>query len=255
MARRFKKSPRSTRKAVRKSRRTRRTYAKKRGRKGRVQVKRLGTRYPLGQRATIKLSWTDSGTISGDNTVSFRDSSIYGLNTLASPAKNGTTDNRASKFLPGQFQNYRVKGMSYKITATFVQGGTVPQPCYLYFIPLSYADPPGSSAGGDPGELEQINGARWKAVPSYVGGGAMTYLKGYADMQKLRGDKEAISDSSYNGGVSITGFWTDPSLLWQYKIGWATLNQSTTNSTNYLSYHLKTTYYVEFFNVSMDGIE
>lgn len=254
MARRFKKSPRSTRKAVRKSRRTRRSYSKKTGRKNRVYTKRLGTRYPLGQRATIKLSWTDSGTISGNNTVPYVDSAIYGLNTLSSPAKNGTTDNRASKFLTGQFQNYRVKGMSYKITATRVDGAT-PQPSYMYFIPFNYADPPGASAGGDPGELEQINGARWKAIPSYNGGGAMTYLKGYADMTKLKGDREAVTDSSYAGGVSITGFWTDPTFLWQYKIGWAALNQAVTSSSNYMAYHLKTTYYVELFNVSMDGIE
>lgn len=254
MARSFKKTRKTYRGRIRKSRYRRAPARRYRRRKSKIFTKRLGTRYPLGQRATVKLSWTDNGIIIGDGTLSFASTSPYGLNTLASPAKNGSTDNRASKFLPSQFNKYRVRGMSYKIRAALVNTA-VPQPGYMYVIPYDYADPPNSTAPADPGHIEQINQAKMKMLDGYNASGKLTYMSGYIDCVKLRGDREAANDSAYDGTVSVLGNWVDPPDLFNYIIGWGTVGNVPALTSQSLAYQIKTTYYVEFFDVAMAGIE
>lgn len=254
MARSTRKNFRSARKGVRKTRAKRRAYRKGGRRKSRIFTKRLGSRYPLGQRATIKMSWTDSGSLTGNGVSTSVSSSIYTLNSLSTPAKNGTTDNRAAKFLSNSFNKYRVRGMSYKITATYLNTSTA-QPCYMWFIPYSNDDPPNTTAGGDPGELEQINMAKYRMLDAFNASGRFSVMKGYVDCAKLRGDREAVTDGEYDGGVGITGLWTNPSKLFNYQFGWGTVNQSVSASTSIVHYTIKTTYYVEHFDVAMNGIE
>lgn len=251
MARRLKKSRRKRVKRSRKvARRGRRT------KKNRIITKRLGSRYPLGQRAIVRLPYSYQSYLEGDNTLSFRDSATYTLNSLSTPAHNGTTDSRAAKFLPSQFANYRVIGMKYHLTATKIDGAEgVQEACYMYFIPFVYGSPPNTSAPADIGELQQINMSKNRMLNGYRGAGKFNTLKGYVSCAKLMGDKEAMKDRDYDGAVSITGFWTDPIKLFNYKFGYAALDGSPLSSDNYIAFVLHTEYFVEFFNVSMEGIE
>lgn len=254
MARYLKKRSRAFRKGVRKTRTKRRSY-KKSSRRARVQVKRLGSRYPLGQRAIIKLSYVDQGYLVGNATTSSITSSPYTLNSLSTPAHNGTTDNRAAKFLPSQFSKYRVRGMSYHITASKVDAPDGHEPSYMWFLPYNYGDPPNTTAAGDLGELNQVNMAKWKCMKGYTGSGEVNVLKGYVSCVKLKGDREAAVDADYDGAVSIAGNWTDPNKLFNYQFGWGSMTQDVTGTDNYMSYIIRTTYHVEFFDVSMSGIE
>lgn len=255
MARRFKKRTRKiVRRGVRKTRSARRPRAR-RGR-ARVQVKRLGSRFPLGQRAVIKLSYTAQGQLQGNEVTSWITSSPYTLNSLSTPAHNGTTDNRASKFLPSQFSKYRVKGMSYRLTATKVDhSADGMEPSYMWFLPYNYGDPANTTAPGDIGELEQVNLSKWKSMKGYIGSGETNVLSGFIPCAKLKGDREAVTDADYDGGVNIAGFWTDPTKLFNYQFGYGVTDTAVTSGKNYMSYILKTTYHVEFFDVAMSGIE
>lgn len=255
MARRFKKRTRkAVRRGVKKTRSARRPRARRGG--ARVQVKRLGSRFPLGQRAIIKLSYVATGTMQGNERVNWVTSSPYTLNSLSTPARNGTTDNRAAKFLPSQFSRYRVKGMSFHLTGTKVdhgEGGW--EPSYMWFLPYNYGDPANLTAPGDIGEFEQVNLSKWKTMKAYIGSGETNVLRGYIPCAKLKGDREAVTDADYDGAVSVLGNWTDPSKLMNYQFGYGVTTEEPSISKNYMAYILKTTYHVEFFDVAMSGIE
>ena len=148
--------------------------------------------------------------------------------------------------------------MSYHLEAVKVDGtGTGQQePSYMFFIPYNFGDPVSTSAGGDPGEINQLNMAKFKPLTMYSGGGKTTVLKGYVDVEKFVGDGTAITSTDFDGGVSILGNFTDPTRLVNFKFGYGMMsNAGTTAIANYMTYVLRTTYYCEFFDVSMNGVE
>lgn len=258
MARYTKKSSSYRRKGVRKTRAARRTYRKKgkRTSRSRIQTKRLGSRYPLGQKAIIKLNYIGNGQVTGGGVLGYGSGGTYTLNSLSSPCKNGTTDNRAAKFLPNSFEKYRVTGMSYRIAATLVNTAT-PVPGYMWFVPFEAGTTtmPGTSAYGDQGEMAQIPGAKFKNLEAWNASGKMAYLKGYVNMKQMRGDGRSAGDDDFTGTVGISGNWTDPLRLWDYSFGWSSINRTPVPTTQAMHYSIRTTYYVEFFSPSMNGIE
>lgn len=145
--------------------------------------------------------------------------------------------------------------MSYRFTATKVDAADGHEPCYMWFMPYNYGDPPNTTAPGDLGELEQVNLSRWKQMKGYNGSGESNTLKGYVSCAKLKGDREAATDADYDGGVSVLGNWTDPTKLMNYQFGYGVTTGDISSLPNYISFTLKTTYYVEFFDVAMSGIE
>jgi len=200
------------------------------------------------------MSYTGNDSVAGNGSVSFINTGTYTLNSLSTPCKNGTTDNRAAGFIGVQFKSYRVIGMSYRLTATMVTTST-PQPTYLWFIPYRSDDPANTTAPSDPGELAQIAGAKIMMLDAYGASGRYTRMKGYIDMKKLRGDSASIKDDDFVGNMTIAGLFGDPFRLYNYQFGMSSVSRDTLQASNVLHYNITTTYYLEFFDVGMAGIE
>lgn len=216
------------------------------------------TNFPLGQRCFAKLSFEQQSQWTGNGAAPEVYSATFVANGLASPPKDGLIDNRASAFLCKQFANYKVHGMKYSLSAISIEQANTTadvDPLALIFIPWTPSSGPPSTGvnSAQLGYLRQFPGCKYKLI-SDRWARTWTTLKGYISMPKMIGRK--IDDGEFVGTSTVSGtVWADPITTVQFKFGIININENGLQANLRVTYVMRTTFFVEFFNPSIHGIE
>lgn len=246
---RRKRSKLKRKRVMRKRRVSRRT--------GRGPMRVLSGNLPLGRKLKASLSWTQMANIPGDGILSTVTSATYvanGLNQITI-ATDGTVDNRAAGFLAEQFTRYTVRGMKYHLSMEYTEG--IQEPAYMFFTPWTPGNSLTTADRNNIGSLVQHNGCKWRHLPNRSGDRARGVLKGYINVAKMTG-KPTSETNLFEGtssGPNGARFWVNPNFPISYSFGWGSSRQFVTPTNNYVSYILKTTYYVDFYDPSVFGVE
>lgn len=215
------------------------------------------TNFPLGQRCFAKLSYTQQFQFAGDNTAPWALSSNFALNGLSSPPRDGTLDNRASKFLVNQFTNYQVIGMKYTITGVEIeQSGTTAavDPLAVFFVPWTSGNEPGVSDQDQFGYMKQLPGFKYKLVNNRFAR-TWTKISGYISVNKMLG-RDVTDDDGWIGSNSALGtLWNNPTNVINFRFGLISVNESAIPAGTLFQGTIRTVYYCRFFNPSVFGTE
>lgn len=227
-----------------------------------IPTRVLGTNLPLGQQAFTKMRYIQQFSMApvSDGGGGYFPAALgpFSLNGLADPPQNGTTDNRTAKFIGGQFENYRVLGLKYKIIGSASAGSTANfTASWVGFAPF-WSDSGSSTITtiNDLGHAIQKPYFKWKPLNFAQAGAPYTVLKGYVPVVKFRGTKNVLTEDDYAGTVSALGTFSNPAILSQFNIMMALLNGGAYSGTSMTFQGLvQVTYYVQWFNPSQEGEE